>query len=100
VIVILIQSTLEGKNCVSIGPYGDLGSAPEAVHGEVLDAAVLDINLGAHIVFPLADMGSERGAPFLLLSGYGTIPMPQDRRHWRSEPSRSSPRSRRWHWAV
>jgi hypothetical protein len=48
----------------------------------VLDAAVLDINLAGQMVFPVAEALAERGVPFLLLSGYGAMALPPDRRHW------------------
>ena len=36
------------------------------------DFAVLDINLGGELSFPVADVLRERGIPFLFASGYGS----------------------------
>lgn len=40
---------------------------------EPLDGAVLDINLGGEMVFPLADRLRERGVPFVFATGYGSM---------------------------
>ena len=37
---------------------------------DAFDAAVLDVRLGDHDVFPLADLLAERGIPFLFHSGH------------------------------
>ncbi len=36
-----------------------------------IDAAMLDVNLGGSLVFPVAEALSERGIPFAFLTGYG-----------------------------
>jgi chemotaxis family two-component system sensor kinase Cph1 len=81
-ISMLLETILEDENCTTVGPFGDLSSALTAAHHEIVDAAVLDINLAGEMVFPVADVLAERGVPFLLLSGYGAMGLPQDRRHW------------------
>jgi DNA-binding response OmpR family regulator len=40
--------------------------------GHAIDGAILDINLGGLKVFPIADLLSERGVPFIFLTGYGS----------------------------
>jgi DNA-binding response OmpR family regulator len=78
----LLESILEDENCITVGPYSDLPSALEAAHREMVDAAVLDVNLAGQMVFPVAEVLAKRGVPFLLLSGYGMRALPEDRRHW------------------
>jgi DNA-binding response OmpR family regulator len=45
---------------------------------EAFDAAILDVNLGRDLVFPLADQLREQGVPFVFASGYGKEEIPQD----------------------
>ena len=63
-------------------PTEILSSALVAARAEVVDGAVLDVNLAGQMVFPVAEVLAERGIPFLLLSGYGAMALPPDRRHW------------------
>ena len=58
------------------GPFNDLISALSAAQTERFDLAVLDVNLGGQMVFPLADDLLQRGVPFLFLSGYSAADMP------------------------
>ncbi|HEY1933105.1 MAG TPA: response regulator [Acetobacteraceae bacterium] len=81
-VAMVLESALEEAQCVIVGPFGDLTDALAVVQREALDLAVLDINLGGEMVFPLADLLEARGVPFLLLSGYGDTGLPEDRPHW------------------
>jgi DNA-binding response OmpR family regulator len=81
-VAMLVESVLEDEQCAIVGPIGDLDAALTAAACEVLDLAVLDINLNGEMVFPVAELLSERGVPFLLLSGYGDKALPSDRQHW------------------
>jgi DNA-binding response OmpR family regulator len=81
-VAMLIEAVLEEQNCITVGPFSDLTSALEAAHREQVDGAVLDINLAGQMVFPVAEVLDARGVPFLLLSGYGAMALPPDRRHW------------------
>jgi len=40
------------------------------------DAAILDVNLGKDMVFPLAERLRDQGVPFLFASGYGNEVIP------------------------
>ncbi|WP_297507826.1 response regulator [uncultured Caulobacter sp.] len=53
------------------GPHGRVDDALRALDaGEVVDLAVLDIDLFGERVFPVADRLRGRGAPFLFATGY------------------------------
>ncbi len=41
-----------------------------------LDGAVLDINLGSHMVYPVADALLARGVPFVFATGYDAAVIP------------------------
>jgi DNA-binding response OmpR family regulator len=58
------------------GPYRSLDRAMEA-RREDFDLAILDINLGGAMVYPLADDLAERGVPFIFLSGYSGANLPE-----------------------
>ena len=45
--------------------------------GETIDAAVLDINLKGHAVYPVADALAERGVPFVFATGYDETAVPE-----------------------
>ena len=36
-----------------------------------LDAAILDVNLGGELVYPVADLLAAKGIPFIFVTGYG-----------------------------
>jgi DNA-binding response OmpR family regulator len=81
-VAMLLETALEDENCTIVGPCAALSEALEAARGETLDVALLDINLNGELVFPVAEVLAERGVPFLLLSGYGEVALPSNRRHW------------------
>lgn len=59
------------------GPVGSVSAALESVRDEPLDAAILDINLGDDLVWPVADALVWRDVPFVLATGYGAIDVPE-----------------------
>ncbi len=80
---LLIEDTLADEDCIIVGPFDDVAGALAAAQTELIDLAVLDVNLGGVKVYPVADMLAGRGIPFLLLSGYGPNAVPSDRPDWR-----------------
>ena len=55
-----------------VGPVGTVRGALGLIDQEQsIDAAILDVNLGAEEIYPVADALRERGVPFALLTGYG-----------------------------
>lgn len=53
----------------SIGPFGSLAEAFEALSAE-FDVAILDVNVAGELVYPLAAALAERGKPFIFITGY------------------------------
>jgi PAS domain S-box-containing protein len=53
-----------------IGPFGRVADAMAAVGREDFQAAVLDVNLGGEMVYPVADAVLARGVPFVFVTGY------------------------------
>jgi DNA-binding response OmpR family regulator len=69
-IAMLVAEYLEMEGVHVVGPAGNLAALDALVEEGGLDAALLDINLGGELVFPLADRLAEAGVPFVLTSGY------------------------------
>jgi DNA-binding NtrC family response regulator len=59
-----------GHEVVGIAP--NLKSALRLAGSADFDVAILDINLAGERSFPVAQLLSERGLPFLFSTGYGT----------------------------
>lgn len=55
---------------------GTLEEAVTAVSSEIPDLAVLDVNLGPELVWPVAQILSEHRVPFLLVTGSRTDQLP------------------------
>lgn len=62
-------------------PAGCAYSVPDALtmledEDTAIDAAMLDVNLGGRLVFPVAEALEERKIPFAFLTGYGVHGVP------------------------
>ncbi|TNC72151.1 response regulator [Rubellimicrobium roseum] len=76
---------LEGPGAEVMGSVPDLAGALSLLDsGPHPDAAILDINLGGEIVFPLADRLRDWAIPFVFAPGYEQWAIP--------EPYASQPR--------
>jgi hypothetical protein len=42
-----------------------------AARDDGVDAAILDVNLGGELIYPVADALAARGVPFVFVTGYG-----------------------------
>lgn len=78
-----IEDVLVGAGCRVVGPLTNLSDAILAARNEAVDIALLDVNLRGEKVYPVADILTERGIPFVFLSGYGKNAIPNDRPNWR-----------------
>ena len=83
-VAMMIEDILIEQDCIVLGPYTNLADALKASATEQMDLAVLDVNLRGEKIYPVAKMLSDRGVPFLLLSGYGADAIPPDQPHWRA----------------
>ncbi len=73
-----LQEALEVHGAQVIGPYPDVAGALSAISdgAGMIDAALLDVNLGDETSFALADALRERGIPILFLTGYDDSALP------------------------
>jgi CheY-like chemotaxis protein len=59
-----------------VGPAAQMDEALRFARQVELDAAILDINVGGTVVFPVAEVLRERGIPFIFATGYGSTTLP------------------------
>jgi PAS domain S-box-containing protein len=70
-VAMMVEETLAELGFCVIGPYGTLAEAMRAASNAHLDAAILDINLGGQLVYPVADLLCSKGVPVVFVTGYG-----------------------------
>ena len=87
-IALHIEDALRSLGCVVVGPVGKLDTAMRMANDEILDAAILDVNIRGGHVFPVADRLRARGVPFALASGYGDWALPEA---FRNQPRLTKP---------
>ena len=71
-----------------VGPFATVGAALHVVGASLPDAAILDVDLGGELSFPVADVLARGNVPFLWLSGSSpdVIPAPHRSRPFLSKP--------------
>lgn len=72
---------LQGAGAMVLGPYPNEEAARAEIEGQHPDAALLDVNLGAGPAFELAGLLTERGVPFVFLTGYDQDAIPKEFGH-------------------
>ena len=82
-VALMIEDVLVDLGCRTVGPCGSVAKALQAARTEELDLAVLDVNLGGEMVYPVAEALTERQIPFLFVSGYGDDAIPSDHGSWK-----------------
>lgn len=68
-VAMMMSQMIEDLGAEVLGPFGTVWEAMDA-NSEGLDAAVLDINVGGDLIYPLAERLSTRGTPMVFLTGY------------------------------
>jgi len=61
---------LEDSGCLIVGPADRLHRGLRLARDEMIDGAILDINLHGEMSFPIAEVLSARGVPFVFVTGY------------------------------
>lgn len=69
-IAMFLVDYLDMQGAEVVGPAGNLATLGELVDTHEIDGALLDINLGGELVYPLADRLAALNIPFVLTSGY------------------------------
>lgn len=75
-VAMMIEDLLGDLGCQVAGSFGAVGEALTWLGGDQADpdGAVLDVNIGGEMVFPVADALRRRGVPFVFATGYGDLP--------------------------
>lgn len=76
-VAVLLQQDLELAGYEVVGPFSRLSDALDAAERESFDLALLDLNMNGQMAYPLADRLAARAIPFIVLSGYGTMDLPE-----------------------
>jgi len=69
-VAMMIQDFLTENGHAVIGPISRASEALLAAKEGDFDAAVLDINLGDGMIYPVAEILAKRGVPFVFVTGY------------------------------
>jgi DNA-binding response OmpR family regulator len=81
-VALLVEEMLVDAGCIVVGPFARIRDALAAARAEMVDLALLDVNVAGEKVFPVAHALEERGVPFLFVTGYGQTGLPKDRPDW------------------
>jgi CheY-like chemotaxis protein len=66
----MLRDVLTDLGFVVIGPIATIAEALDVARGEVIDGAILDVNVGGEAIYPVADALRARDIPFVFLTGY------------------------------
>jgi CheY-like chemotaxis protein len=70
-LAVMLQEWLEGQGCVVVGPVPSVEKALNLIESDrVINAAIVDVNLGGTFAYPVADGLLARKIPFVFTSGY------------------------------
>jgi CheY-like chemotaxis protein len=72
-ITMMMRSMLDKLGCLVVGTADTVKQALEMVDAtNAIDVAILDVNIGDDVVFPVADLLLEREVPCIFSTGYAT----------------------------
>ena len=78
-VALMVEDLLTDFGCQISGSFGAVDEAlayltEAATPPPALDGAVLDVNVGGTMVFPVAERLRAAGIPFVFATGYGALP--------------------------
>ena len=78
-VALMVEDLLTDFGCQISGSFGAVDDAlaflvDAAAPPPSLDGAVLDVNIGGTMVFPVAERLRAAGIPFVFATGYGALP--------------------------
>jgi len=71
VIAMLLEDQLEELGYSPLGPAANVAEALSLLAKETPDAALLDVNLGNEVSYPVAVALNAAGIPYIFITGYG-----------------------------
>jgi len=84
----LLEDMLTDLGYELVGVAGRVDEAAEMAQTKEFDLAILDVNLDGRDVYPVADLISKRGLPFMFVTGYGGRGLPDN---YRGRPTLQKP---------
>ena len=72
----LVEDMLSDLGVEIVGPVATLEEALVYAREADIDAAVLDINVGGLLTYPVAEILQARGVPIIFSTGYGVDGLP------------------------
>jgi CheY-like chemotaxis protein len=72
-VTMLVEDWLAELGCEVVGPAHSVQEALDYAGNALLDAAILDVNLGGQNSFSVADALRQRGIPFAFITGNESI---------------------------
>ena len=75
-IALTLEDMLDELGFALAGTVSQIGEALELIEREPVDCALLDVNLGAEKIDPVADLLASRKCPFIFTTGYGRSGIP------------------------
>jgi len=70
-VAMILEDQLEDLGLLVISTCTNVAEAMKAINDNPPEAALLDVNLGGQLVYPVADLLLDRGIPFVFVTGYG-----------------------------
>ena len=70
-VAMILEDQLEELGLTIVATCANVVDAMKAIDKNAPDAAILDVNLGGQLVYPVADRLIDRGIPFVFVTGYG-----------------------------
>lgn len=87
-IAMLVEDMVLDFGSEVVGPAAKMEQALRLASDPTLDAAILDVNVGGAVIFPVADMLRGRGVPIIFATGYGSAAVPA---RFRNDPTLLKP---------
>lgn len=84
----LLEDMLDDLGYAVAGTAGNVPEASILAQTQEFDLAILDVNLDGCEVFPVADILTGRGLPYLFITGYGGGGLPEQ---YRARPTLQKP---------
>lgn len=75
-IAMMVEDMILELGMEVVGPAPNMKEALSLAKTTEFDVAILDVNVGGEVVFPVADLLRERGIPITFATGYGVSGLP------------------------
>ena len=70
-VAMILEDQLEELGISIVATCASVPEAMKAIEKSAPAAAILDVNLGGQLVYPVADRLIDQGIPFVFVTGYG-----------------------------